>query len=101
MNSENSRQPIADGTPQVDRPLTLLPTCMNLRHKLMYCDERHMQIGMVDASSQTRVFFCTKTGESLGPDERPVHPHDCGSGRGCHQSPPMARNLGGSPSTQA
>ena len=69
------------------RPVSLTLSCMNMRHKLMYCDERHAVAGTVDATSSTRVFFCIRTCDGLGPDEKPVHPTDCHAGRGCYCSP--------------
>jgi hypothetical protein len=68
-----------------------------MRHKLMYCDERHAVRGTVDPHSSTRVFFCIKTCDVLGPDEKPVHPQDCHSGRGCFCDPTPAT---GSPPAQ-
>lgn len=65
-------------------PLSLKTTCLNLRHKLMYVDERQSTPGMVDDSSDTRVFFCTKTCDSLGPDAEPVGPRDCTASRTCY-----------------
>ena len=69
------------------RPVRLQISCLNMRHKLMYCDERHATPGLVDPHSETRVFFCAKTGDGLGPDDKPVHPEDCHGGRGCYCSP--------------
>ena len=70
-----------------DRPLRLQPCCLSLRHKMMYCDERQATPGLVDAQSDTRVYFCVKSQASLGPDNQPVHPAECTSGRGCYCSP--------------
>ena len=66
------------------RPIRLKVTCLHLRHKLMYCDDQHATAGMVDDSSDTRVYLCAKTQEVLGPDDRPVHPEDCKPGRACY-----------------
>ena len=66
------------------RPVTLKVSCLHIRHKLMYCDERHATPGLVDDTSDTRVFFCVKTHEVLGPDDKPVHPGVCKSGRACY-----------------
>ncbi len=68
----------------LDRPVRLRITCMQLRHKLMYVDERHMQRGMVDVNSDTRVFLCAKTQEVLGPDDQPVGVAECSHGRACY-----------------
>ena len=65
------------------RPISLKPACLCLRHKLMYADARQASPGMVDESSDTRVYFCTLSQDSLGPDAQPVHPQDCRAGRGC------------------
>lgn len=67
-----------------DRPVKLEVTCLSLRHKLMYVDERHRQRGMTDDSSQTRIFWCSRTQDSLGPDGEAVSPRDCGDGRACY-----------------
>ena len=76
--------PGAGGQPTYDRPVKLHVTCLHLRHKLMYVDARHMQRGMVDDSSDTRVFWCSKTQDCLGPDGEPVSPGDCSQGRQCY-----------------
>lgn len=68
----------------LDRPVKLRITCMNLRHKLMYVDERHSQRGMVDVNSDTRVFWCAKTQDPLGPDKQSVGPDTCSNGRNCY-----------------
>jgi hypothetical protein len=73
--------PTAAGT---FRPVQLKVSCMNIRHKLMYCDDRHATPGLVDDTSSTRVFFCVKTGDVLGPDDQPVHPTECKAGRACY-----------------
>ncbi|MEY3232401.1 MAG: hypothetical protein ACOYPS_10105 [Phycisphaerales bacterium] len=67
------------------RPVELRVTCLSLRHKLMYVDERQRLPGMVDAESSTRIYFCTKTQEQIGPDDQPVHPDACTSARSCHR----------------
>jgi len=65
------------------RPVVLQATCLNLRHKLMYVDDRQNMPGMVDAESSTRIYFCMKTQEQLGPDDLPVCPKDCNGTRSC------------------
>jgi hypothetical protein len=57
---------------------------MHLRHKLMYVDERHAQRGMVDVNSDTRVYWCARTQEALGPDQQHVAPDVCSNGRACY-----------------
>jgi hypothetical protein len=65
-------------------PLDLRPCCRNLRHKMMYCDERQATPGLVDTRSDSRVYFCILTCQPLGPDDRPVEPGACASpGRAC------------------
>ena len=41
---------------------------------------------VVDDSSDTRVFFCIKTFDALGPDQEPVSPGDCTKSRSCFRS---------------
>ncbi len=69
---------------EFDRPVRLRIACMSLRHKMMYVDERHATRGTVDDSSDTRIYWCTKTQDSLGPDGQPVSPDDCAGSRGCY-----------------
>ena len=64
-------------------PLNLQPACLHLRHKLMWVDSRQNVPGMVDDSSDTRIFFCMKSHEQLGPDGAPVGPRRCTAERGC------------------
>ena len=67
-----------------EMPVKLKVACEHLRHKMMYCDERQSTPGLVDDSSDTRVFFCIKTYDSLGADGKPVSPGDCAKTRGCY-----------------
>jgi len=73
----------AGATPDV----RLKVACAHLRHKMMYCDERQQTPGMVDDSSNTRVFFCIKSHDSIGPDAEPVAPKYCTPDRGCYCAP--------------
>ena len=67
-----------------EETIKLNPACRHLRHKMMYVDERHSRIGMVDDSSDTRVFFCVLSQDPLGPDGEPVSPSDCTLSRDCY-----------------
>ncbi len=51
---------------------------------MMYVDERQSAPGRVDDSSDTTVFFCVKTQDSLGPDNESVSPNYCAAGRACY-----------------
>lgn len=75
--------------------VTLKPCCMDLRHKMMLCDERQAVPGMTDDSSTTRVFWCAATSDGLGPDGEPVDPDACDRGRGCFVTGPSSRRGGG------
>lgn len=81
------KRTMTDMNSDIERPVNLKPTCIHVRHKLMYVDQRQMQRGMVDDSSDTRVFHCAKTHEPLGPDSEPVCPGDCQAGRACFEPP--------------
>lgn len=72
-----------------DAPLNLKPCCLNLRHKMMYCDPRQATPGFVDDHSDTRVYLCTHSQEVLGPDGQPVSPSACRQGRSCYRAPVM------------
>ena len=52
----------------------------------MYVDERQAVIGKIDDSSDTRIFFCVRTQEALGPDGRAVSARACASGRSCYRA---------------
>jgi hypothetical protein len=65
-------------------PVKLQQACAHLRHKLMYGDARQAIRGEVEDSSDTTVFFCIKTFEGLGPDDKPVSPADCTGSRACY-----------------
>jgi hypothetical protein len=69
-----------------DSNVKLETCCKHLRHKMMYCDARHAPRGQVDDSSDTRVFFCVKTGDALGPDSRTTCPSECQASRQCYQA---------------
>lgn len=66
-----------------DKPLKLIPTCVKLRHKMMYVDDAQARPGAVDDQSDTRVFWCMVTMDSLGPDDQPVAPDTCADRRTC------------------
>lgn len=66
------------------RDVSLKPACINLRHKLMYVDERQETPGRVDDSSDTRVFFCKHSLDVLGKDGEPVGPRYCTPSRSCY-----------------
>lgn len=66
-----------------DKPLDLKPCCLNVRHKMMYCDPRQATPGLLDSTSDTRVLLCVLTQEVLGPDGKPVSVRDCCAGRAC------------------
>lgn len=94
MNKQPSPQHDHDGDPgqmrdvslpvhPSQRPLNLEPACLHLRHKMMYVDPRQATPGYVDNGSDTRVFLCARTQEVLGPDDGPVGPEVCGTGRAC------------------
>lgn len=81
-------------------------TCLRLRHKLMYVDARHMTPGLVDDSSDTRLYWCQLTQDCRGPDGAGAAPNLCSASRACYEgwrlsaraasaSPPTS---GGSPS---
>jgi hypothetical protein len=66
------------------RPVELRATCRSLRHKLMYVDARQASPGLADDSSDTRVFFCVRTQDALGPDGGAVSPRECTASRTCY-----------------
>ncbi len=67
-----------------DHTLTVVQTCLNLRHKLMYVDIDHMTPGLVDDSSETRIFWCQVSQDSRGPDRDGVTPSLCSASRNCY-----------------
>jgi hypothetical protein len=73
-----------------DLPIKLEVTCLHMRHKMMFCDERHAEFGRVDTNPERHhVFYCSKTQESLGPDNNPVSVAECCPSRACYR-PPIA-----------
>lgn len=67
------------------KPVKLKVCCDHLRHKMMYVDEREAVRGLVDDSSDTRVYFCIRSQESLGPDGKSVGPTECSPDRPCYR----------------
>lgn len=61
--------------------------CGRLRSKgtpgVLYEDTVGWQAGYVSTAS----FWCTATGDAVGPDDNSVHPHVCVSGRACFSGP--------------
>jgi hypothetical protein len=84
MSPDRTNEPRFAELPDAQAP-ELKVACLSLRHKMMYVDERHAVPGMVDDSSDTRVFFCVKTHDSLGPDGEAVSPRRCTSARACYR----------------
>jgi len=80
-------------------PGILRITCQHMRHKLMYISSDYGVPGMVEMDSETRVYWCTKTQEVLGPDNLPVGPGDCSNGRSCYCGRAAAPITPGSEST--
>jgi hypothetical protein len=72
-------------------PVKLQSACAHIRYKLMYSEKNHAVRGKVDDSSDTRVFFCSKTFDGLGPDDKPVSPGACRPGRSCFRAEGRAR----------
>lgn len=68
-----------------EAPLHLKPCCLNMRHKMMYCDPRQATPGLIDGTSETRVLLCVLTQEVLGPDDKPVGMHQCSPDRPCYR----------------
>ena len=67
-------------------PIRLEVACRHMRHKMMFCDDRHAQVGRVDASGEhSHVYYCAKTQDSLGPDNEPVSMVECSPERGCYR----------------
>lgn len=64
--------------------VNLTITCDQLRHKMMYIDERQKTFGRADDGSDTRIYWCTQTQDSRGPDGQPVMPKACQPGRTCY-----------------
>ncbi|HWB20556.1 MAG TPA: hypothetical protein VG711_09670 [Phycisphaerales bacterium] len=73
-----------------ERPFNFRPACLHIRHKQMYVDTRHAQPGMVDDSSNTRIFWCNRSQDSLGPDGVPVNPTRCTNERSCFIQPTIS-----------
>lgn len=71
-----------------DLPIRLEVACLHMRHKMMFCDERHAEFGRVDTNPQRHhVLYCTKTQDALGPDNNPVSLGECAPGRRCYCRP--------------
>ncbi len=64
--------------------------CPDLRTKTMYLNEEAR--GDADETGQgcSAAFWCLKTMDAIGPDDRPIGPELCTRGRGCCGLPPQA-----------
>lgn len=67
-----------------------IPTCLRLRHKLMYVDIEHMRPGLVDCASTTRAYWCQLTQDARGPDGQRVAPLECSPDRACWSGGPSS-----------
>ncbi len=61
MNQPNNDTTTNYNDPEFAEPPNLKVACVHLRHKLMYCDDRHATPGLVDDSSGTRTFYRVQT----------------------------------------
>lgn len=67
-------------------PIHLEVSCAHIRHKMMFCDDRHAHFGRVDTTpNDSRVFYCAKTQDALGPDNNPVSVAECDPSRPCYR----------------
>jgi hypothetical protein len=57
--------------------------CSKLRTKTIYLNVDYRGAADEPGCGGTAAFWCLKTFECLGPDDLPVNPQDCRSGRGC------------------
>jgi hypothetical protein len=57
--------------------------CTKLRTKTMYLNVDYRSDADEPGCGGTAAFWCLKTHGSLGPDDLPACPEDCGAGRAC------------------
>jgi hypothetical protein len=57
--------------------------CTKLRTKTMYLNVEYRADAEEPGCGNTAVYWCLKTQQPLGPDDLPVSPEACGSGRRC------------------
>jgi len=69
-------------------PETLVPCCVHLRTKMQGCcwTDACAAPGMI-RDSETATYWCEKTSESFGCDDRPATPQACQPGRSCYERP--------------
>ncbi|MAF09593.1 hypothetical protein CMK11_04010 [Candidatus Poribacteria bacterium] len=67
---------------------TMAHVCKYLRTKSMYtADERGAEV-LVEPS-ETGVYWCNRTGGSMGPDRDIAGPHECAGDRACYLATPV------------
>lgn len=63
-----------------------VPCCQHLQTKMSHCALEDMQHGPGFVRvTDTATYWCDKTAESFGPDDRPSTPEACQPGRACYQ----------------
>jgi hypothetical protein len=62
--------------------------CPDLRTKTMYLNEEARGDADDSFGGRSHAFWCLKTMEAVGPDDRPIGPTLCGRDRACCGLPP-------------
>lgn len=68
-----------------------VPACTHLRAKTQYYRRADMEqpAGWI-AESETLGYWCGRTHDYVGPDQRGCDPRRCQAGRRCYAAPPLA-----------
>jgi hypothetical protein len=82
MKEERVHLPVQGEPPPA--PPALTPTvCRKLRTKTAFGTLEGLARDWREGASSTAVFWCLRTMETWGTDERPAHAADCRRGRAC------------------
>ena len=78
IEDERLRLPLVNAVPTV---------CRKLRTKTAFGALEGLARDWREGASSTAVFWCLRTMETWGLDERPAHASDCREGRRCFEAP--------------
>jgi hypothetical protein len=67
--------------------------CRKLRTKAAFGTLEGMTHDWREGASSTAVYWCLRTMETWGTDDRPAHAADCRAGRACFEPPDGAESI--------
>ncbi len=87
MSDRSEILSMTDGAEETEGAEGASEVCRHLRTKTAFGTFRGGLYSWQSGRSTTAVYWCLRTMETAGPDERFAHPHACREGRACFEPP--------------